>query len=372
MLEIERKFKSGFLPDKIEDWFSGKKNISNLSETVRALPNGYKWADDKVKLLLEKGQAEIPIYPKDGVEWNPQTQEEIKRDVNGLVMSLKDGSSDYETYLTSLKKYFKFDFDTMADEWIKGNSLDGLTDKEKEEYKKSLVAYMLSNMPPDSIVNKIERQTNDSSENWRAQLDLQNAREDRAFRAEQARLDREDSITKLEMEEMLEKGEKVRTVRTPEARIGDESPDNAIYNVYDPQQGKFRQVTGASIKRDQKSGYKYYDRTGKNLFEVPSGSFQYQQGNITYYNNNGNIKSKSTGTGYTTKYNSITGQTDLIPLNVDVSLPISEMTTAPNKIDNGRAGESDIIRGRNVSGAAKGTGGTGSYVTGYGRSSSGN
>jgi hypothetical protein len=166
MLEIEKKIKSGFLPDKIEDWFSGKKNISNLSETVRALPNGYSWADKKVELLIKEGEAEIPIYPKDGVEWNPQTQEEIKRDVNGLVMSLKDGSSDYETYLTSLKKYFKFDFDTMADEWIKGNSLDGLTDKEKEEYKKSLVAYMLSNMPPDSIVNKVERQTNDNASRY--------------------------------------------------------------------------------------------------------------------------------------------------------------------------------------------------------------
>jgi hypothetical protein len=372
MLEILRKFKAGFLPGKTTDWLTGKKNISKLTETIQALPNGYEWADKKVELLLKEGEAQIPIYPKDGVEWNSQTQEEIKKDLDGLVVSLKDESSDYETYLTSLKKYFNFDFESIANEWVNGNSLGAMTDKEKEEYKKSLAVYMLKQMPPDSIENKIERQTNDSSENWRAQLDLQNAREDRAFRAEQARLDREDSITKLEMEEMLEKGEKVRTVRTPEARIGDESPDNAIYNVYDPQQGKFRQVTGASIKRDQKSGYKYYDRTGKNLFEVPSGSFQYQQGNITYYNNNGNIKAKSTGTGYTTKYNSITGQTDLIPLNVDVSLPISEMTTAPNKIDNGRAGESDIIRGRNVSGAAKGTGGTGSYVTGYGRSSSGN
>jgi hypothetical protein len=54
----------------------------------------------------------------------------------------------------------------MADEWIKGNSLDGLTDKEKEEYKKSLVAYMLSNMPPDSIVNKVERQTNDNASRY--------------------------------------------------------------------------------------------------------------------------------------------------------------------------------------------------------------
>jgi hypothetical protein len=170
------------------------------------------------------------------------------------------------------------------------------------------------------------------------------------------------------MEEMLEKGEKVRTVRTPEARIGDESPDNAIYNVYDPQQGKFRQVTGASIKRDQKSGYKYYDRTGKNLFEVPSGPFSYQQGNVTYYNDNGNIKAKSQGTGYTTKYNAITGQTDLIPVNVDVSLPVTEMTISSGKIDDGRAGEFDVNRGRTVAGSAQSTLGTGTKVISSGSS----
>ena len=47
------------------------------------------------------------------------------------------------------------------------------------------------------------------------------------------------------------------------------------------------------------------------------------------------------------------------------------MTISSGKIDNGRAGEFDITRSKNVSGAAKGTGGTGSYVTGFGRSSSG-
>lgn len=369
MLEIERKFKAGFLPDKIEDWFSGKKNISNLTETVRALPNGYKVIGEKINNLLKTNQIERTIKPKTGeeIDWS-----KAKEEIDGIAQQVKDGSSDYESYLTVVKKYYDIDVKPLVEQWVKGNSLSALTDKEKDEYIKSLTLFAEAQIPAESMISKIDRQTNENSENWRKQLDLQNSREQRAFEAEQNRLNREDSITKLEMEEMLEKGEKVRTVRTPDSRIGDESPDDVIYNVYDPQQGKFRQVTGSSIKRDQKSGYKYYDRTGKKLFEVPSTPIQYQQGNVTYYNNNGNIKARSQGTGYTTKYNPITGKTDLIPLNVDVSLPITDMTISPNKIDNGRAGEWDITRSKNVSGAAKGTGGTGSYVTGFGRFSSGN
>ena len=365
MLEILHKFKAGFLPGKTTDWLTGKKNISKIAETVQAIPNGYKFVGDQIKTLLDKGQIERVIKPKEGkeVDWT-----KAKDEIDGIAQQVKDGSTDYESYLTVVKKYYDIDTRSLAEQFVKGNSLNALTDKEEEEYINSLTLFADAQIPAESFMAKIDRQTNDNSENWRAQLDLQNAREDRAFRAEQARLDREDSITKLEMEEMLEKGEKVRTVRTPEARIGDESPDNAIYNVYDPQQGKFRQVTGASIKRDQKSGYKYYDRTGKNLFEVPSGSFSYQQGNVTYLNNNGNIKAISKGTGYTTKYNAITGQTDLIPMNVDVSLPVTEMTISSGKIDNGRAGEFDVNRGRTVAGSAQSTLGTGTKVISSGSS----
>lgn len=365
MLQIINNVKTGMVPGEIEDYFSGKKNIAKVLDTVRALPNALKQGDEIVKTLIKDGGIERAINLKTGKDFSPEELE----DLNNLVKQIKSPSVDYEMFSELKRKYFDFAFDKIAEEWVNNNMADQ-SDKTKEEVKKSMANYMFEQMPKESIISTITSKANDYTTRRGQDLQLLSDREDRAFRAEQARLDREDSITKLEMEEMLEKGEKVRTVRTPESRIGDESPDNAIYNVYDPQQGKFRQVTGASIKRDQKSGYKYLDRSGK-PFTVPSGPFSYQQGNITYYNDNGNIKARSQGTGYTTKYNSITGQTDLIPLNVDVSLPVTEMTISSGKIDNGRAGEFDVTRGRNVSGAAKGTGGTGSYVTGFGRSSSG-
>jgi hypothetical protein len=261
----------------------------------------------------------------------------------------------------------------MADEWIKGNSLDGLTDKEKEEYKKSLVAYMLSNMPPDSIVNKVERQTNENSENWRKQMDIQLARERMAFEASENEKDRDDSATKLDIQEMLDKGEKTRTVTTPNSQMGTFSSDDMVYTVYDSKLGKVRQVAGWLIKQDQKAGRVYYDhKTGKNLFKVPEGNVQYEQGAITYYNDNGNVKAISKGTAYTTKYDPISGKTEYVPVLSDVQLPIKDMTKSSGVIDNARSAEEDIRRGKPVKSAAEGTGGTGSYSTGSSRYSSGN
>ena len=257
MLEIERKFKSGFLPDKIEDWFSGKKNISNLSETVRALPSGYSWADKKVELLIKEGEAEIPIYPKDGVDWrDPKVKEAVERDVNGLVVSLKDGSPDYETYLTSLRKYFKFDFETMADEWIKGNSLDALTDKEKEEYRKSLATYMLSNMPPDSIVNKVEMQANQEAKRIGDQLDYQAKMADIA--AENYRFEKEmeqhNSATYAQIQAMEQTGLNETALGISDPKITTKNPNELEYQVwYKRPTGKWEQgfvSYGELLKRD--------------------------------------------------------------------------------------------------------------------------
>lgn len=363
MLKIINNVKSGMTPGNIEDYFSGKKNIAKVLNTVRALPNALNQGDEIVKTLIKDGAIERAINLKTGKDFNPEELE----DLNNLVQKLNSPSPDYEVFSELKRKFYDFNLDKVAEEWVNNNMADQ-SDKTKEEVKKSMASYMFEQMPKESIISTITKQANDYTTRRGQDMTLQNAREQRNFEAEQNRLKMGDNLTKLEMEEMLEKGEKVRTVRTPEARIGDESPDNAIYNVYDPQQGKFRQVTGASIKRDQKSGYKYYDRTGKNLFEVPSGSFSYQQGNVTYYNDNGNIKAKSQGTGYTTKYNAITGQTDLIPMNVDVSLPVTEMTISSGKIDDGRAGEFDVNRGRTVAGSAQSTLGTGTKVISSGSS----
>ena len=358
MLEIEKKIKSGFLPDKIEDWFSGKKNISNLTETVRALPNGYKVIGGMIKDLLKTNQIERTIKPKTGeeIDWT-----KAKDEIDGIAQQVKDGSSDYESYLTVVKKYYDIDVKPLVEQWVKGNSLSALTDKEKDEYIKSLTLFAESQIPAESMISKVDRQTNENSENWRKQMDIQLARERMAFEASENEKDREDSATKLDIKEMLDKGEKTRTVTTPNSQMGTFSSDDMVYTVYDSKLGKVRQVAGWLIKQDQKAGRVYYDKTGKNTFNVPKDNVQYEQGAITYYNDNGNVKAISKGTAYTTKYDAISGKTEYVPLSVDVQLPIKDMTKSPGVIDNARSAEGDIIRGKPVKGSAEGTGGTDSY-----------
>jgi hypothetical protein len=284
MLEILHKFKAGMLPGKIEEWFDGTKNISDLTKTVQAMPSGYKWADDTVKLILEKGQAEIPIYPKDGVNWrDPKVKEAAMKDVNGLVVSLKDGSPDYETYLTSLKKYFSFDFETMTKEWIEGNSLNALTDKEKEEYKKSLTAYMLSKMPPDSIVNKVEMQANQAAKRTGDQLDYAAKMADIAADMEKFNKSREDhnSDTRAQVESMERTGANETFLPIANPIIAPSKTTNKEYKVWmmNPK-GEWRQqfVAASEITRGNEAATKngnsmYFSNKGGSQFNVPSSGY---------------------------------------------------------------------------------------------------
>jgi hypothetical protein len=165
MLEILYNIKSGMLPGKIEDYFSGKKNIAELSNTVRALPSGYKHIDKKmVDLFKDPMKVKRAITPKDGVEWTP----ELKDKINMLSQSVADGSTDYETYLTVMKEYFDVDFSPMINEWVDGNSLGGLTESEKKEYKRSLQAYAEAQMPAASFIPTIKDVANKNATRYAA------------------------------------------------------------------------------------------------------------------------------------------------------------------------------------------------------------
>jgi len=304
MLEIAHKFLSGFLPGETKSWLTGKKNISKITETVQAIPNGYNWADKKVELLLKEGEAEIPIYPKDGVEWNSMTETDkakIKNDVNGLVVSLQDGSPDYETYLTSLKKYFHFDFETIADEWIKGNSLNALTPKEKEEYKKSLAIYMLKQMPPDSIINKIDTVANDAAERRGQDLSYAAKLADIAaenYRFETARKDH-NSVTRGQIETMMESGITESALRVNDPKIASRDPQAREYKVWMvDDKGNWRQeyVDAKEIQsaneRSIANGNNgmYFEKKGGgsgNAFNVPATAFFGVDQNVVYKTANG-------------------------------------------------------------------------------------
>jgi hypothetical protein len=359
MLKIINNVKTGMIPGKIEDYFSGKKNIAKVLDAVRALPNALNQGDEIVKTLIKDGAIERSINLKTGKDFKPEEME----DLNNLIQQLKSPSPDYEVFSELKRKYFDFDYEKIADEWVDMN-LSDQPENVKKQVKESMANYILEQMPKESIISTITKQANDYTTRRGQDLDLLKARERMAFEAEQNEKDRQDNLTKLEVQSMLEKGEKVRTVDTPDSKMGTQSADELIYTVYDPVQGKYRDVTGASIRRDQKQGYKYYDRTGKNLFNLPDGNPQYEQGTVTYYNSNGNVKAVSKGTAYNTRFNPLTGKTEYNSLNVDVRLAPKDMTKSSGVIDDGAAGEYDVKRGRGIAGTAEGTGGTPSYSTG--------
>ena len=349
MLEILHNFNAGMLPGEIEKYFDGSKNISDLTKTIQAMPSGYKWADETVKLILEKGQAEIPIYPKDGVNWrDPKVKEAAMKDVNGLVVSLKDGSPDYETYLTSLKKYFSFDFETMTKEWIEGNSLNALTDKEKEEYKKSLTAYMLSKMPPDSIVNKVEMQTNDEAERANAQLDYQASMAKIAADREMfyADFNRHTSATRALYEGMERLGSNSESINITDGGVSDKDGMKMEWEVYNKNTGKFDWYSGAEIKKFPDVFFKNKSDAllGKNF--IP---------NSTVYVVPTSVDMKKYGSNYnvSTSGNAYESSIDLGGGEKIGSTPVGVRTRTPyaTAVTNGNLNDGPIISSDNAIGA---------------------
>lgn len=353
MLEIAHKFLSGFLPGETKSWLTGKKNISKITETVQAIPNGYNWADDKVKVLLEKGQAEIPIYPKDGVEWNSMTEkdkEQIKKDVNGLVVSLQDGSPDYETYLTSLKKYFYFDFETIADEWIKGNSLNALTPKEKEEYKKSLAIYMLKQMPPASIINKIDTVSNKAAERENAQLDYQAsmARIQADKEMFYATYNQHSSLTRSLYEGMKRLGNPSESFAITGGEPTDKDGLKMEWEVWDAKENKYRYVKGSDIMNSED---RYYESQAQSIIPfassfVPEKTVYVVPTENHMINQGGNYNLSTYGNAYKSMRELADGAKEAsAPINVKVRTPYQTAFDKNGKFNDGVIGSADAVIG---------------------------
>ncbi|MFM7681474.1 MAG: hypothetical protein ACKO7P_01865, partial [Bacteroidota bacterium] len=320
MLEILHKFKAGFLPGKTTDWLTGKKNISKLTETVQAIPNGYKFVGDQIKTLLDKGQIERVIKPKEGeeVDWT-----KAKDEIDGIAQQVKDGSADYESYLTVVKKYYDIDTRSLAEQFVKGNSLNALTDKEKEEYINSLKLFADAQIPAESFMAKIDRQTNDNSENWRAQLDYNAKMADIA--AEnwrfQKQFEQHNSATRAQIESMEETGLNQTALKSSKVEVNPESTNDKEYKVWfytqDSKGNKnFKQdyVSAAEIKRNPNMYFQ--DNKASSLFSVPAtGYFGVNQNVVTKEGNN---------------YN---GQQYGVMFNPKKDQSTGEMIYEPNKIE---------------------------------------
>jgi hypothetical protein len=362
MLEILHKFKSGFLPGKTTDWLTGKKNISKLTETVQAIPNGYKVIGDQMKVLLANDQVERVIKPKEGeeVDWT-----KAKQEIDGIAQQVKDGSSDYESYLTVVKKYYDIDTRTLAEQFVKGNSLNALTDKEKEEYINSLSLFADAQIPEASMIAKVDRQNNDNASRYAADVAARTAANRLAFDKEQATFDRENSQVLKDVQNLLSDNKTSSTVQ----HKGVETSGNGLeYNYHVIMNGTntTKRYTGAQILELQRQGRTFTGNDGK-TFNVPQ-TVTIQPYQTTYTKSGSRVIGRTRINAYTA------GGTEEEPtskmVNAVIDLPEKEYTNADGSFNTAAMTESDVYNYNKSPGtAAQGTEGgkTGTSKTTYKR-----
>jgi hypothetical protein len=253
MLKIINNVKTGMVPGKIEDYFSGKKNIAKVLNTVRALPNALNQADEIVKTLIKDGAIERAINLKTGKDFSPEELE----DLNNLVKQINSPSPDYEMFSELKKKYYDFAFDKIAEEWVNNNMADQ-SDKTKEEVTKSMTNYMFEQMPKESIISTITKQANKAAERQNAQLDYQaamariNADKEMFY----ADFNRHTSITRALYEGMERLGADSESVDIYDAGVNGKNGLEMEWEVYDSKEKKYKWVKGKEINSTTNRYYK--------------------------------------------------------------------------------------------------------------------
>jgi hypothetical protein len=251
MLKIINNVKTGMVPGKIDDYFSGKKNIAKVLDTVRALPDALNQADDIIKTLIEKGGVETAINLKTGKDF---TEDDIK-ELNSLVQQINSPSPDYEMFSELKRKFFEFEYDKMAEEWVKMHMQDQ-PKSVQDEVQKSMASYIESQMPQDAIISTITRQTNDAAERLGDQLNYKARMADIA--AENWRFEKEmeqhNSATYAQIQAMEQAGLNETALGIADPKITTKNPNELEYQVwYKRPTGKWEQgfvSYGELLKRD--------------------------------------------------------------------------------------------------------------------------
>ena len=143
---------------------SGKNNVLELAGEIRNYANGTAWAD--------KNLAEWKSDPV-SLPLNLKTDKEITMDnLNEINQTIEKAkvSGSYDSYITAVKKYFHLD-PKVVDAWVEQNMV-GATPEQKQKVVDDLNTYILAQMPPESIEEKIDNLKNDNYNYWAKRQDL--------------------------------------------------------------------------------------------------------------------------------------------------------------------------------------------------------
>lgn len=303
MLQIAKKFNSGYTPEKLEEFFSGKKNVASLKETVQAIPNGYKHIDTRMNDLLKDGnKVKRAITPKDGIEWTP----DLKDKINDLSKQVSDGSIDYERYVSIMKEYFDIDFSPMINEWVDAHSLDALTPEEKKAYKESLKIYAEAQMPVASFIPAFVTANNDSASRYATDVAARTAANRLGWEIEKYNREEKKNPTSVLIDAAMA-SPNGRFTQDYNASKGNIQPNSNLRVKVKNSKGEIKYVNAADLKNnlDSKGNVKveYYSTltgaklTANDYKNIPADII-YQPTQGTVYKDGSDYKYNSTGIGY--------------------------------------------------------------------------
>ena len=299
MLEIAKKFNSGFTPEKLEEYFSGKKNIANLKSTVEAIPNGYNHIDKRLKdLLAEPNKVKRAVLPKSGVEWTP----ELKDKINELSQQVTDGSIDYERYLSVMKEYFDIDFSPMINEWVDASDLGALSESERKAYKESLQLYAEAQMPAASFIPTFVTANNDSASRYATDVAARTAANRLGWEMEKYDREEKKNPTSVLIDAAMASPDGKFT-QTYAASKANKMPANKIYAEVINKKGERVKILASDLKNAPANTYKSTLTgkflTSKDLADIPPEiTYQAVEG-IVERNSKGDYDYSNRGVGYT-------------------------------------------------------------------------
>lgn len=322
MLKIINNIKAGMVPGKIEDYFSGKKNIAKVLDAVRALPNALNQADDIIKTLIEKGGVETAINLKTGKDFS----EEDVSELNNLIKQINSPSPDYEMFAELKRKFFDFEYDKIAEEWVNMHMQDQ-PESIKNEVKKSMSSYIESQMPEDAIISTITKQANGYTQRRgqdltykarMADISAQNWR----FKQE---MEKHNSATFAQIQAMEQAGITQTALGVANPVISSQPTQNKEYKVWMvDKKGNWRQdfVPASQIRaeneKSKEKGYSgmYFSDKGSTTFNVPeSGYFGVTQNVVNKEGKNYN--GQQYGVMFERKFNDQAQDYEYVPSSVE-------------------------------------------------------
>lgn len=150
-------FQSG-LVDNMQEYFSGKKKIGELTNNLRIYADGTKWINEMLpKWTDESNKTQRPVSLKTGLTIG---ENDVKK-IQETVKAINEGSGDYDSHVTMLKKYFSID-EKLVDDWcdLQGYPKDDLA-------RESLKQYFEKQIPEASFIEEVKNLSNKNYDYWK-------------------------------------------------------------------------------------------------------------------------------------------------------------------------------------------------------------